>query len=114
MFGKKKTVAAAAEVPQHDKAILYIERFIITMPKSANYDMGYGMLCFAYDLGIINAEERQALADKMRTRAAELREEEKAQKEKEKEEKARVIAEYEAARREKAKAAKAKMAEGKK
>ena len=103
MFGKKK----AAEPKQN--AAAYIVNQIDTMAGSNNYDMVYGMLCFAYDFQMIDFKERQALGDKLRERASELAEKEKAEKEAAKAERARIIAEHEAQRKEKAKAERAKM-----
>ena len=63
-----------------------------------NYMFVYGMICFAFDMGLITYEERQYLSEIARSKANEIREQEKAQAQKAKEEKARIIAEYEAAR----------------
>lgn len=116
MFGKKKAVAAPAPVDEkkmlHDKAMEYINSSIDRMAQSSNWDMFYGMLCLAFDLGIISYEERQALDKKNRDKAAELREQEKLKAKADKEKRDRIIAEYKAERAAKAKAEKAKMQEG--
>ena len=123
MFGKKKKPSVSAEeivlelieekVRLHDKAIEFINKEIDRMSQSSNYDMFYGMISFAFNMEIISVEERQALADKNRAKAAELREVEKAKAAADREEKARIIAEHKAARAAAAKAAKAKMQEEK-
>jgi hypothetical protein len=77
MFGKKKV---AADPKPQKSAIEYINKAIDTMSKSDNYDMVYGMLCFATDFEFINFKERQELADKLREKANELRKAERAQK----------------------------------
>ena len=115
MLGNKKAAEKAAMLTKQEyykRAIEYISQNIESMHQSSNWDLYQGMIYFAYDMGIIEAEERQALAELNRAKAAELREIEKAEKEAQRIERQKVIAAYEAERKAKAKAAKAKMAEG--